>query len=270
MFLPDWAEPVANALHKVHADADDVSRIAEALLDSPIFFGYPADEKLALSSIDAITQDYALTIASPMGERTWMDLDVEDGGETTPRELPIDVSQHRLYLSGKAGAGKDTIADILWRKCGFRTVRIAAKIKYVTALVTRTSMYLNYCRKDLLPLGYACTLGQAQILVGRVMRELYGPEIWIETMFADLTNLPEDERVVVVDVRTPAEARYLEARGVKGLRIERDRSLRLPHIAGRDEGDVTETGLDGHDFWAVVQNDDTLEALEEKCISIVT
>ncbi len=73
-------------------------------------------------------------------------------------------------------------------------------------------------------------------------------------------------RCVVGDVRNKSEARFLESMRGIGVRIERDRAMRLPSIERRTGGfDMEmEMDLDDYPFSHVIMNDGSKESLFEK------
>jgi len=144
-------------------------------------------------------------------------------------------------------------------------------------------------------------------LVGTEVRNLIHPNLWVNAMFQDyrligIRSEPLDSphnvgsydmltfpNWIITDVRFPQEAKAIEERGGILIRIERDTELRFPEFwkefqeSGFEEWDAylmangqyarayhaSETSLDNYEFDHIIQNNDSLEELEDKIKTIL-
>ena len=123
-------------------------------------------------------------------------------------------------LTGKAGAGKDTVADRLVERHGFQKMALAGPLKGVLGAmdpIIGTNPYYP---------GQSMKLSDALARCGgedgvkklfpeyrRLLQKLgtegirsIDPEFWIKAAMQEIYKLPKDARVVFTDVRFPNEA----------------------------------------------------------------
>lgn len=183
-----------------------------------------------------------------------------------------------LALTGKAGAGKDTVAEVLREIYPvYYRVAFADKLKEVAALIWGPSARTN--REYLQKLGVA-------------VREI-DPDAWVTAALSQLTedgylhysaieayrpppSVPTIRPVVITDMRFPNEIRETVARGFVTVKVVADRGTRLNRL--RDNGKlqdesqlehVSETALDGYTADYTIINMDTREELSERLRTIV-
>ena len=182
-----------------------------------------------------------------------------------------------LGLSGYARSGKDTAYELLredgWQRISFaepmrkflyalnpivgmeHTVGSSLKLQEVRVQKVidtygwdgyKTSPYGTEMRELMQRLGTACG------------REILGANIWVDTA---LNNLPNG-RYVVTDCRFLNEAEAIRDSEGWVVRINRKG-------IGPANEHVSETGLDGYEFDAVVNNDSSLEEFKGELKKIV-
>ena len=144
-----------------------------------------------------------------------------------------------IGISGKAGAGKDTLAQMLvlelyrygeCRTVHFADVGKASEIKWLGMTV-----------RELLQ------------KFGTAIREGVDPDFWVKSLF----NIYEDKDFIIIpDVRFPNEAKAIKDRGGILIRIERNGAGAGNHIS--------ETALDDYKEWDyVINNNKSLEELKK-------
>ena len=152
-------------------------------------------------------------------------------------------------FSGKARAGKDTCADYLVSKYGFRKVSLADPLKQIAIKyfgLTHDEVYVTkepHVRRILQGLGMA-------------MRGEINENVWINKLMRSFNS---EENVVVPDIRMSNEVDMLIRCKGAVVRIERDVS-----IGGDEKDHATEKELDDYLFPQYVHNDGTIDDLYKK------
>lgn len=167
---------------------------------------------------------------------------------TYPADLP------NFAVVGKAGAGKDTIAELLqWRfTCGYLRIALADPLKGIAA-----QLWGNDARKDRAKL-------QA---LGLKVRDIH-EDTWVDVLLRRMAQQeatlvwPDHVRWVVTDVRFPNELTALVSRGFKVLRVVAPRHVRIDRLRQngklQDESEldhVSETALDNYEEDFLINNE---------------
>jgi hypothetical protein len=166
-----------------------------------------------------------------------------------------------IGLSGKAGAGKDTVANILVEHYGYRRVAFADKIREclfaLDPIVTARAEYPLHLSEYFDDFGWERTkqLPEVRRLMQtfgtEVGRNLIDANLWIELALGDVEP---DHKVVVTDVRFPDEADNVKWLFGEVWRVERKVAPVNNHIS--------ETALDDWVFDRVIDNSGTIQDLE--------
>lgn len=168
--------------------------------------------------------------------------------EAYPASLP------NIALMGKAGAGKDTVADLLRTRfrLGYQRVALADPLKDIASILWGPDARTD--RAKLQGLGVA-------------VREIE-PDTWVDLMLRNIERLERDslrqQRFVVTDCRFPNEFRTLKAAGFLMVRVHAARSTRIDRLTRngklQDEAQLdhpSETALDGFKSdWVLVNDTD--------------
>lgn len=170
-----------------------------------------------------------------------------------------------IGISGKIGAGKDTVAEMIINHpivAGNCTViRFADRLKEVVALLTGTSREANYSRsgKQLVPEAFApFSLGILQQKVGMALRESLDEDIWVMALDVEVKKCKH--LVIIPDVRFVNEFDYVRRNGGIVVRVNRDNRP----VDNRDAQHISETALDNADFDVVIDNNGTLDDLAKQ------
>lgn len=175
-----------------------------------------------------------------------------------------------------ARAGKDTAANALVHRLGFRRVGFADPLK---ALAYGTDFLLDASRAGFGPLrisdvvrpGDATTWEKAKNdydetrrfleALGLAGREVLGADVWVDAL---LDSLGASDRIVIPDVRYPNEAIAIQARG--GIVVRVDRPWHSADPAARpSEAHL----LDWHGWDDVLVNDGGTSELRNKAVRLV-
>jgi len=163
-----------------------------------------------------------------------------------------------IVLVGRAGSGKDTVADYLVSRYGFRRYAFADKLKEIA--------------RDLFPEQFVNGIKPRRLLqdLGTQIRRL-DPDVWINYLFSRIER-ENPERAVITDCRYQNELQAAMSRWFVPLRIICSDEIRQQRLIKRDgvgidpevsahpsENDVFESPLLETAYQ--VFNNDTLESL---------
>lgn len=154
-----------------------------------------------------------------------------------------------IGLTGKAGAGKDTVAEYLSREYGYVRYSLADPIKDL--LNARFGWSPTYWESRewkeapwpahgsdqtfLIPRPFS-PRSWAQWLGTEVGRTLAGPDVWVNALFAKAASEGNYGCMVIPDVRFNNEAEAVQKKGGIVINVWRD----VPAV----EGHVSERGVD--------------------------
>lgn len=177
-------------------------------------------------------------------------------------------------ISGFAGSGKDTAAEVLIREYGFTRVAFADALREMAYAID------PYVRTDTFSPGLYPFIRLSKLIdsvgwddaknnqqdVRRLLqrlgteagREILGENIWVKTA---LDNADAND-IVVTDVRFPNELQGIYERRGFALRIER------PGVGPRNDH-ASETSLTDARFSRTIINDGTIEELHQKVVDFI-
>lgn len=201
-----------------------------------------------------------------------------------------------IGISGKIGAGKDTVGIII-RQLGFtnnggtwENMKFAGKLKIIASLLTgipiekfedqefkKTILGSEWGRptkqnplnaiepfKDITFVEMMSVRDLLQKLGTEAMRNGLHENVWVNALFADYT---EDKQWVITDVRFPNEFKAIKEKGGIVIRVNRPgHGNSMKELA---DAHPSETALDGHEFDYVIENNGNLEQLITKVKEIL-
>ena len=163
-----------------------------------------------------------------------------------------------IGITGKAGAGKDTLAEMLISR-GFTKKSFASLLKSVTADIAGEPLVLYHDRdtKEAYSPALGMTRRRALQLVGDGMRKTLGDTVWINAVFSqwDRAGRPP---VVIADVRYPNEAEAILAHGGYIVRIVRPDNATL---TGEAAAHISEQDIPDDLVTVEITNDGTIAEL---------
>jgi ABC-type dipeptide/oligopeptide/nickel transport system ATPase subunit len=173
------------------------------------------------------------------------------------RKAIMEARTQLLGLSGKAGAGKDTLAELLVRTGKYRRLAFADALKRDVA----TMLYGNASPGSIARLN-ADKREKPEV---RALLQSYGvaqralnPDYWVDKLFAEADrrlhfNATHDVMgLVITDVRFRNEAAAVRARGGKVVRVARPGYYN--GLTAEQQAHASETELDAYAFDYVVMN----------------
>lgn len=200
-------------------------------------------------------------------------------------------------ISGKMGAGKDTVGDLVSGRLGN-----VAKIAYADGLREEIQLIINkYKDIEKLPLYMEVEREEAEkmleILEGvdsiyergekqRLAMQYWGTDVrrkrdsnyWINiAMIKARYEINKGNFVYITDARFENEVKVIEVMGGKVIRIEIPDEVRVERLIQRDgvkpcETSLThssEISLDNYDFKYKINGEESLEKLVNECIEII-
>lgn len=161
-----------------------------------------------------------------------------------------------IGLTGKAGAGKNTVADIMCQLLPtLNQVAFATKVKEVYKLLTGEKVKDSLEWKNELVSEYGMTRREMLQRIGTdCLRDNLHQDVWVNALMSNLTPWMD---YVITDVRFPNEVEAIRKEGGVVFRVER------PGFDSGTPAHVSESALDGMDFPTIV-NDSDLYYLRNK------
>jgi hypothetical protein len=146
-----------------------------------------------------------------------------------------------VALTGPAGSGKDTAAELLSERHGFERYAFADPIKdMLTALLVGAGLdyaYLFERRLKELPIPYIGHSGRRLMqTLGTEWGRAIDPDLWVNLAALQLglhdlpRSAPIHDRIVITDLRFPNEAEWVRRMGGLVVRVVRD----VPAIAAHE------------------------------------
>lgn len=177
----------------------------------------------------------------------------------TDEELGINKSYNIIGLTGYAQSGKDTLANILMDKYGYRRIAFADTIReFLYEVNPMVACSPTGYLKDLVNLvGWDKAKQEPQVRrllqdLGVTARKLIDEDIWVKIA---LRNLSAGDRVVITDVRFENEAKSISSLGGQLWRVKR------PGVDAVN-AHISETQLDGYRVDQIFLNNSTVEDLQ--------
>lgn len=127
-----------------------------------------------------------------------------------------------IGITGRARAGKDTIASHLVERHGYTRMAFADPIRDMLAVLGVDGDHMNTYKEEIIPhLGISYRY-LAQTLGTEWGRQLHGTDFWVNVLDRRKVTLhPHAQRIVISDVRFNNEARYICQSGGTLWHVER-------------------------------------------------
>lgn len=148
-----------------------------------------------------------------------------------------------IGITGKAGAGKDTLAELMWKGLGFTRLAFADPLKRAAQEIFGLSDAQTWsCDLKELDIPYwgMSPRRMFQLLGTEAMQPTFGREVWIKRWQLAYELIKDSDHVVVPDVRFDTEALMIRERGGFIVRVERNGDTNLSSQAQQH---ASENGL---------------------------
>lgn len=148
-----------------------------------------------------------------------------------------------IGITGRARAGKDTIASHLVERHGYTRMAFADPIRDMLAVLGVDGDHMNTYKEEIIPHLGISYRHLAQTLGTEWGRQLHGTDFWVNVLDRRKVTLhPHAQRIVISDVRYNNEARYIRQCGGTIWHVERpDNPVGLADHAREHP---SETGVD--------------------------
>jgi hypothetical protein len=171
-----------------------------------------------------------------------------------------------IGLGFRAGAGKDTVADLLVKNHGFVKLAFSAPLKDAASVMfgwPRDQLDNQEFKERIDPFWNLTPRTALQRLGTECMREQFDQEFWIKSMHQRITSLGAS-KIVITDVRFPNEADSIKRWGGSLWLVNRPGRL-AQALDPANAAHPSETAMANYQGWdAVLQNNGTLEQLFEQ------
>lgn len=162
-----------------------------------------------------------------------------------------------IGLAGYARAGKDSVAEILVRRFGFRRIAFADPIRELLYKLNPQVGSLEL-REFVDQYGWEVAKSQPKVRellqnLGVAARELFNEDVWVEQAFK---NVDPNENIVISDVRFINEAKYIQDLGGQVWRIKRLNTSAV-------NNHISESQMDEYKVDQIFINHGTLDDLEQ-------
>ena len=173
------------------------------------------------------------------------------------------MSKKLIGLAGKAGAGKDTVADYLWGKEG------AIKIAFADALRGAAQHIFglgqcNFTDRDLkeeeVEYWGMTPRRMLQLLGTEATKPVFGADIWLKRWFLSYSAVRDTDHVVVPDVRFDVEADAIRNLGGTIIHIVRPGA----GLSGATGEHSSEAGIELRNGDMYLSNRGSVEELHRK------
>ena len=190
-----------------------------------------------------------------------------------------------VAISGKRGAGKNAIADVLVKEFGFWRIGLADPMKRFLLheeVFTKEQLFGPSENREEVDIRWGKSARQALQTLGTEWGRGFCETLWVQILIRDAQRIQqlEGKNIVVTDIRYPNELAALDAAGARLVRVRRpalgtkgrpfapeDVQALFKSAPSAIDTHTSETSLDDvpdDRFDNVLRNDGTLEDLHEK------
>lgn len=164
-----------------------------------------------------------------------------------------------IGISGKAGSGKDTVADYLFEKYGFLKIAFADPLKSAASDIFGVNLGMFYDRdakEEIISFWGKSPRQMAQDL-GQQLKPVFGEDLWLKRWFLSYQQMRDTDHVVVPDARFDLECAAIRQLGGTIIHLVRPGAGLQGELA-LHPSEAGVTRIDGD--WTIV-NDGTKEQL---------
>jgi hypothetical protein len=191
-----------------------------------------------------------------------------------PQRSSMVGEQYKIAISGKARAGKNTVASFLVKHLGLndnnsKIVALADPMKHIAKIMfpdasTECLFGPSELRAKIIPGEFldsddkALTYRRFLLDLGAFGRK-YNNDIWLNCLVKDAELSTDKIGYICSDVRFVNEYNYLKSHGFFMIRITREASTKINDVSELEQDQIPNDGFD-----YVIENNGSMLALEEE------
>lgn len=129
-----------------------------------------------------------------------------------------------IGIAGRAGAGKDTVADYLWENYGFLKMSFADPLKRAASAmfgITLEAFYDRDLKEQVVEFWGMSPRTMAQLLGSDAVKPVFGEDLWIKRFMVSYACVAKTDHVVIPDVRFEPEAQFIRDMGGTIVHLQR-------------------------------------------------
>lgn len=168
-----------------------------------------------------------------------------------------------ICISGKAGHGKDTIAELMKE----HLIRQGKSV-----LVTHYADLVKYICKQFFGWNGLKDVNGRQLLqnVGTDVVRSQNPNYWVDFVIGILTMFSDKwEYVLIPDCRFPNEIEKMKQDGFNVITLRIVRSNYRSSLTNEQKNHPSETALDNYNFDYTIYNNDSLVTLDHQVVALL-
>jgi len=189
------------------------------------------------------------------------------------------VKQIKIAISGKASAGKNTIANLLVEHFGFsedrcKIVALADPMKNIIKIMfpaaeDKCLFGASEFRSQIISPDYldqdknALTYRRALVDLGKFGRQ-YNTNIWLKCLTENAKNCTDKLLYIAADCRFINEYQHLKEAGFYMIRVKRDNCSQIDDVSETEQDQMPDSN-----FHYIIDNNGTIEELSQQVIKIV-
>lgn len=174
-----------------------------------------------------------------------------------------------IGITGKAGVGKDTVAEYLWRKHSFVRIAFADPMKRAAQEIfglTDEETWGRRLKEVVIPYWGLSPRRMFQLVGTDAMQTCFGRDVWIKRWKLSYDLVKCSDSVVVPDVRFEAEARMIHELGGIVICVDRRTNNDLEEDA---KAHVSEAGINPKLIDHMLKNSGTIPTLYKNVENIL-
>ena len=162
-----------------------------------------------------------------------------------------------IGITGKAGAGKDTVSDYIVEQYMFNTIAFADTVKKTASEMFKIPLddFYNRDKKEVLNKTWNMSPRKIiQLLGTECGRAIFGEDVWVKRAFVELEYYKNELGIIFSDVRFDNEADMIRSKGGFIINVVNDNVEEV-------EEHSSESGITPHTTDVLIYNNHDKESL---------
>jgi hypothetical protein len=174
-----------------------------------------------------------------------------------------------IGITGKAGVGKDTVADELWRKHAFTRIAFADPMKRAAQEMfglTDAETWSRVLKEVVIPYWGLSPRRIFQLIGTDAMQPTFGKDVWVKRWQLSYNLVKDSDHVIVPDVRFDHEAKMIRSMGGYVVKVEREFQSSLDNQA---QAHISEAGVSYDLIDATIKNEGSIPDLHKEVMYVL-